>query len=274
MAVSLNDKVVLITGASSGFGADAARLFARAGCLVVLTARRLERLNALAEEIRAAGGRAAVFPLDVTDRAQIERVVQSVLEQFGRIDILFNNAGLGRLDWFEALDPEQDIAPQIDVNLRGVIWMTRAVLPSMIQRRRGHIINMSSVAGRIAAPLYSVYAATKFGVRAFTDALRREVDPCGIHVSGIYPGGAATEFGLHAGDSVARRSLRLPAWVHMPSAYVARKVVALARRPRRAVIIPWWMIPLLWLEAHFPALVDWAVCVFFVRRFHKPDDKP
>jgi NADP-dependent 3-hydroxy acid dehydrogenase YdfG len=274
MAVSLNDKVVLITGASSGFGADAARLFARAGCLVVLTARRLERLNALAEEIRAAGGRAAVFPLDVTDRAQIERVVQSVLEQFGRIDILFNNAGLGRLDWFEALDPEQDIAPQIDVNLRGVIWMTRAVLPSMIQRRRGHIINMSSVAGRIAAPLYSVYAATKFGVRAFTDALRREVAPFGIHVSGIYPGGAATEFGLHAGDSVARRSLRLPAWVHMPSAYVARKVVALARRPRRAVIIPWWMIPLLWLEALFPALVDWAVCVFFVRRFHKPDDKP
>lgn len=268
MAISLQGKVVLITGASSGFGADAARLFAQEGCLVILTARRLDRLQALAEEIRAAGGQAAFFPLDVTDRTQIERVVRAVIEQFGRVDILFNNAGLGRLDWLEALAPA-DIDLQIDVNLRGAIQVVRAVLPYMLQQRSGHIINMASVAGRIAAPLYSVYAATKFGLRAFTDALRREVAPYGVRVSGIYPGGASTEFGLHAGDSIARQSMRLPSWVHMPSLYVARKVVALAKRPRRALILPWWMVPILWVDAHFPALVDWALQVFFVRRFHK-----
>ncbi len=268
MAISLKGKVVLITGASSGFGADAARLFAREGCLVILTARRVERLQALAEEIQAAGGQAAVFPLDVTDRAQVESVVGAVIEQFGRVDILFNNAGLGRLDWLEALD-WQDIDSQIDVNLRGAIQVVRAVLPYMLRQRNGHIINMVSVAGRIAAPLYSVYAATKFGLRAFTDALRREVAPYGVHVSGIYPGSASTEFGLHAGDSIARRSMRFPSWVHMPSQYVARKVVALAKRPRRTLILPWWMVPILWVDAHFPALVDWVLRIFFVRRFHK-----
>lgn len=268
MQTPLKDHVVLITGASSGFGADAARLFAREGCLVILTARRLDRLNALAEEIRAAGGRAAVFPLDVTDQAQIERVVQEIVAQFGHIDILFNNAGLGRLDWLEALSP-QEIDIQIEVNLRGAIQVARAVLPHMLRRRKGHIINMVSVAGRIAAPLYSVYAATKFGLRAFTDALRREAAPFGVRVSGIYPGGASTEFGLHAGESIARQSMRFPAWVHMPSQYVARRVVALAKRPRRAVIIPWWIVPLLWVDAHFPALVDWVLAMSFVCRFHR-----
>lgn len=273
MTISLKNKVVLITGASSGFGADAARLFAQEGSLVILTARRLERLHALAEEIRAAGGQAAVFRLDVTDRGQIEGVVSEVVRQFGRIDILFNNAGLGRLDWLEALDP-QEIDLQIDVNLRGAIQVVRAVLPSMLQQRSGHIINMVSVAGRIAAPLYSVYAATKFGLRAFTDALRREVAPFGVQVSGIYPGGATTEFGLHAGDSIARRSMRFPSWVHMPSMYVARKVIALAKHPRRAVILPWWMIPVLWVDAHFPALVDRVLRLFFVQRFHRPFPSP
>lgn len=268
MGITLKDNVVLITGASSGFGADAARLFAREGCLVVLAARRLDRLNALAEEIRAAGGQAAAFPLDVTDQTQIARVVQEIIAQFGRIDVLFNNAGLGRLDWLEALSP-QEIDIQIEINLRGAIQVARAVLPHMLRQRKGHIINMVSVAGRVAAPLYSIYAATKFGLRAFTDALRREVAPFGVRVSGIYPGGASTEFGLHAGESIVRQSMRLPAWVHMPSLYVARKVVALAKRPRRSVIIPWWMIPVLWVDAHFPALVDWILTIFFVRRFHR-----
>lgn len=269
MAISLKDKVVFITGASSGFGADAARLFAQEGCLVALAARRVDRLNALAEEIGAGGGCAEVFPLDVTDGTQIESTVRAIIKRFGRIDILFNNAGMGRLNWLETLDPHRDIAPQIEVNLRGVIWVARAVLPHMLQRRSGHIINMSSVAGKIAAPLYSVYAATKFGVRAFTDALRREVAPFGVRVSGIYPGGASTEFGLHAGDALAPQEVKLPAWVHMSSEYVASKVVALAKRPRRALIIPWWMAPLIWLDAHWPALVDWALKTAFVKPFHK-----
>jgi short-subunit dehydrogenase len=268
MPISLEDKVVLITGASSGFGADAARLFAKEGCTVILAARRLERLTALAEEIRTAGGQAFAVPLDVAEFPQIEETVHTILEHFGRIDILFNNAGFGRLDWLERLDPRSDIGAQIAVDLTGLIQLTRLVLPSMLARRSGHIINMSSVAGMIAAPLYSVYAASKYGVRAFTDALRREVTPFGVRVSGIYPGPAVTEFGQHSGDNAAKSSLKLPRWIWMTSEYVARRALDVAKRPRRALVIPWWFRPLIAFDTLFPGAVDWFLKVAFVKRFH------
>jgi hypothetical protein len=263
----LKDKVVLITGASSGFGEDAARLFAREGCRVVLAARRMERLNLLAEEIRAQGGSALPVRLDVSQQTQIDETVATVLKEYGRIDILFNNAGFGRLDWLENLEPARDIDAQIDVNLRGVIQVTRAVLPYMKAQRSGSIINMSSVAGRMAPPLYSIYAATKYGLRGFTEALRREVKPLGIQVCGIYPGGAATEFSQHSGNSKLKRSVKTPAWLRMTSVYVARKVVGLAKHPRRAVVIPCWMQPVIWLDAHLPWLVDLAVAGM-VKKYH------
>ncbi|NQU30633.1 MAG: SDR family oxidoreductase, partial [Anaerolineae bacterium] len=175
MSQSLKDKVVLITGASSGFGASAAFLFAREGAKVILAARRLDRLQKLVNEIQAQDGEALAIPVDIASLAEIELMVQSAIDFYGQIDILFNNAGFGRMDWFENLDSERDIEPQIAVNLTGLIQLTRAVLPHMIKQGGGHIINMSSVAGWTAAPLYTVYAATKFGVRGFTDALRREV---------------------------------------------------------------------------------------------------
>jgi short-subunit dehydrogenase len=269
MSNSLKDKVVFITGASSGFGMDAARLFAREGCKVVLAARRMDRLSLLEGELRAFGGEAFALSLDVSEQAQIEEAVQTVLERFGRIDVLVNNAGFGRLDWLERLDPTADIDAQIDTNLRGLIQLTRLVLPSMLTRRSGTIINMASAAGWIGAPLYTIYAATKFGVRGFTDALRREVAPFGIHVCGIYPGGANTEFGQHSGDNAIKRDLNFLHRLNMSSTYVARRMVGLARRPRRTLILPWWYAPMLWFEALFPGLVDWFLKVAFVRRFHK-----
>lgn len=268
MPQSLQNKVVLITGASSGFGADAARLFAKEGSIVVLAARRMDRLTALAEEIRLAGGQAFAVPLDVAEQPQIDDAVQTVLDTFGRIDILLNNAGLGRLDWLETLDPAADIDMQIDVNLRGVLQVTRAVLPSMLARRAGHIINMSSVAGLIAAPMYSIYAATKYGVRGFTDALRREVAPFGMHVSGIYPGPATTEFDRQSGDNPLKRNIKVPGWINMTSEYVARRTVGLARHPRRTLILPWWFRPVIGFDMLFPGLVDWFLNAAFVKRFH------
>ena len=268
MATSLRDKVVLITGASSGFGADAARLFAKEGSRIVLAARRMDRLAALAEEIRRVGGEALPVMVDVTEQSHIDDLVQTVLDAYGCIDILFNNAGFGRLNWLETLDAAYDINNQIDVNLRAVIQMTRAVLPHMIACRSGHIINMSSIAGWVAAPLYTIYAATKFGVRGFTDALRREVAPFRIQVSGIYPGGAVTEFDQHTCDSPLKQSINIPAWMRMTSYYVAHKVVSLAKHPRRCVIIPWWMAPVIWLDAHFPSLVDLGVSIL-VKKYHR-----
>ena len=180
MANSLNGKVVLITGASSGFGEDAARLFAKEGCKVVLAARRLERLQALVEEIQSGGGEAVAIPVDVSESAEIHVMVQTVLDIYRKIDILFNNAGFGAMDWFENLTQERHIETLVRVNLTGTMLVTHAVLPGMLERRSGHIINMASVAGLIASPLITTYSASKYGVRAFTDALRREIAPFGI----------------------------------------------------------------------------------------------
>ena len=143
MSRSLKDKVVLITGASSGFGAHAAHLFAQEGARVVLTARRLDRLQKLANDIQDAGGEAIAIPVDVASLDEINLMVESTLDIYDHIDILFNNAGFGRLDWLENLATERDIQTQVDVNLTGLIHVTRVVLPHMIKQGSGHIINMS-----------------------------------------------------------------------------------------------------------------------------------
>ena len=267
MSESLKNKVVLITGASSGFGADAAYLFAREGAKVVLSARRLDRLQKLVDEIQARGGEALAIPVDVANLEEIKLMVQSTLDFYGKIDILFNNAGFGRLDWLENLDMERDIKTQISVNLTGLIQMTQAVLPHMIERGEGHIINMASVASFTAAPLYSVYAATKFGVRGFTNALRREVRHLGIRVSGIYPGPATTEFGDHTGDYSVKSKISSPEWVNMTSEFVAEKVIQMAKRPRRSMILPWWFGLVIFLDTHFPHISVW-IQIQFSKKYH------
>jgi len=253
---ALNDKVVLITGASSGFGAAAAKLFALEGCKVVLAARRIERLEEMAGEIRSAGGEALPVSVDVTQPAQIDAMVKAALDRYGRIDILFNNAGFGRLDWFEALDPVKDIQAQINVDLLGVIWTAHAVLPQMYRQRSGHIINMCSMGGWAAPPLYTVYSAAKFGVRGFNEALRREALPFGVKVSAVYPGGAATEFQKHVGQNKAKQRFKTPAWLTLTAEDVARAVVKLAKRPRRGVVLPWAMTFSAFLNSHFTGLSD------------------
>ncbi len=258
MSQSLKGKVVLITGASSGFGASAAHLFAREGAKVVLAARRLDRLQKLADEIQDQGGEAFAVPVDVVNLDEVKMMVQTSLDLYGQIDILFNNAGFGRLDWLENLDMKRDIETQIAVNLTGLIHVTHMILPHMIERGEGHIINMSSIVGWTATPLCSVYAATKFGVRGFTDALRREVRHFGIHVSGIYPGPAATEFTKHTSKKPDANIFSIPAWMEMTSEFVAEQVVKVAKRPRRTIILPWWFALIIWSDNHFPHISDWV----------------
>lgn len=272
MAVSLRNKVVLITGASSGFGKDAAHLFAREGARVVLAARRLDRLQLLANEIHKAGGEAFAVPVDISQRTEIDLMVRTVMEIYERIDILFNNAGFGRMNWLETLEPTRDIETQIQVNLTGQIQVTRAVLPHMLKRRSGHIINMSSVAGWLAAPSYTVYAATKYGVRGFTTALRREVAPFNIDVSGIYPGPARTEFGWSKGAKSRRR----PKWFDIffvPAEDVSLRVLQLARHPRRTVFIPWWFGLIAWGDNHFPGIADWIIRTAYTEHYHTLEKK-
>jgi short-subunit dehydrogenase len=270
MTNSLQGKVVLITGASSGFGEDTARLFAKEGCSVVLAARRIEKLQSIAAEIQSAGGDAIAVPVDVNERAEIAVMVHTALDLYGKIDVLFNNAGFGGMDWFENLKPERHIETLIHVNLIGTMLVTHAVLPTMLKRREGHIINMSSVAGLIASPLITTYAASKYGLRAFTDALRREVSPFGIKVSGIYPGPASTEFGKHLERTAARDKIKRSVDVHMTSEYVARRIVNVAKRPRRSLIIPWWFRIITTFDTLFPMAVDW-ILYSFVKKHHHLD---
>jgi short-subunit dehydrogenase len=259
---NLKNKVVLITGASSGFGEDAALLFAKEGCKVVLAARRIDRLQNLAAKIQDAGGEAIAIPVDIVNPADVDVMVKSALDLYGQIDILFNNAGIGRVDWFENHSPERDIDMMVQVNLTALMQVTHAVLPHMLERREGHIINMVSVAGLIAAPLITSYSASKHGARAFTDALRREVVPLGIKVSGIYPGPAKTEFGQHVGKNDAYGSVRKIFNIHMTSAYVARRVLDVAKRPRRSLVIPWWFRIITTFDMLFPVVVDWITYAF------------
>ncbi len=262
--VSIQGKVVIVTGASSGIGAATAREFARAGAKVVLAARRLDRLEALAAEIDAmgTGAQALAVAADLSRLDDIQRLIEQTLARFGRIDVLFNNAGFGRLDWLEKLDPAKDIQAQVQVNVLGVLLTTRLVLPHMLAQQGGHILNMASVAGLVGTPTYTIYAASKFAVRGFSEALRREVAPWNIRVSVIYPGGVATEFAEHAGIQRKTR-VTTPKFMRLSAEQVAQAVVGLVRRPRRDLVITWPFRLSVWLNTWLPGLVDWTT----VRRF-------
>ena len=223
---------------------------------MVLAARRLEKLQALAAAIQNEGGEAFAVPVDLNERAEIDVMVQTALDLYGQIDILFNNAGFGGVNWFEKLKPERHLETMVRVNLVGTMLVTHAVLPHMLARREGHIINMCSVAGLISSPLITTYSASKSGVRAFSDALRREVAPFGIRVSGIYPGPATTEFGSQLEKTRTRETVNRFINVHLSSAYVARRVLDVAKRPRRTLVIPWWFRVITTFDMLFPVVVD------------------
>jgi short-subunit dehydrogenase len=258
-------RTLLVTGASSGIGEATARLFARQGWNVVLGARRLDRLQAIAAEIDPSGEKALAVAADVSAYSAVENLVGAAIERFGSIDLLFNNAGFGRLGWLESLRPQEDITAQIQTNLLGMIYACRAALPHLIARRSGHIVNMASMAGLIATPTYTVYAASKFAIRGFSQALRREVGVYNIHVSVIFPGGVKTEFGERAG--IRRKTgLRTPGFLRLEAEDIARAVYGLARRPRRELVLPVWMHLAGWANLFFPGIVDWTIERSFVRK--------
>ncbi|MCH8935874.1 MAG: SDR family oxidoreductase [Gemmatimonadetes bacterium] len=201
MTDSLKDKVAIITGASSGIGEATARRLAESGARVVLAARRVERLEALAADIEHHEGTALVAPTDVTDERSVQRLARTALDAFGRIDILINNAGIMPLSPISKLRVEE-WDRMIDVNIKGVLYCIAATLPTMLEQGSGHIINVSSVAGRRPFPSGTVYSATKFAVRAISQGLRLELSPInGIRVTDIEPGVVATELTHHITDN-------------------------------------------------------------------------
>lgn len=188
----ISGKVVVITGASSGLGEATARHLATRGARLVLGARRGERLQQLVDAIVADGGHALAVPTDVTDVAQVQRLVDAAIAAHGRIDVLLNNAGIMAHSPLERRKVE-DWDRMIDVNLKGVLYGIAAALPHMQRQRSGHIINVSSVAGHRVGPMGVVYSATKTAVRVLTEGLRQEVKPWNLRTTVLSPGAVATE---------------------------------------------------------------------------------
>lgn len=196
MTMNIENKVVVITGASSGMGEATARDLAKMGAKVVLGARRADRLEKLVEEIKTAGGQATFAQTDVTKIEEVQKLVDLAVETFGRIDVLFNNAGLMPLSPLESLRiAEWD--QMIDVNMKGTLYGIAAALPYMKEQKSGQIINVSSVYGHIVVGTGAVYCATKHAVRAISEGLRQEVKPHNIRVTTISPGAVKTELTEH-----------------------------------------------------------------------------
>jgi NADP-dependent 3-hydroxy acid dehydrogenase YdfG len=192
----LSGQIVAITGASSGIGEATAIACARAGAAVALAARRADRIQALAERNANEGGRAIAVPADVGDEGQAEAFIQRAHDEFGRLDVLVNNAGVMLLGPIEDA-PTDEWRQMIHVNVFGVLYCTHAALPLMHAQGSGHIVNISSVAGRVARAGSGVYNLTKFGIGAFSESLRQEAVEMGVRVTLIEPGAVATELAGH-----------------------------------------------------------------------------
>lgn len=232
MTQTLNGQVAVITGASSGIGEATAYALAREGARVVLSARRVDRLRGVAQRIHEQGGESLEVQTDVTDYAQAQHLVQAAREHFGKIDILINNAGvmlLGRL-----VDANiEDWQRMVNINLLGLMYTTHEVLPLMLEQGNGHIVNVSSVAGRVARMGAGVYNATKFAVGAFSESLRQEVTARHIRVTLIEPGAVNTELTDHITDTAAKQEAeQMRVTVHaLSSEDIADTIVFALTRP-------------------------------------------
>lgn len=240
-----DSRVVLITGASSGIGAAAARSCAAAGYRLALAARRLERLEQLASEL---GGpeSALLIRADMRQPEDVTRMVRETEARYGRVDVLLANAGVGHgVPFVESTDDQ--LMDQIEVNLLAVMRAAQAVLPGMLARRSGHILSIASVASEIPSPAGVIYAASKGGVLAFSEGLRRELRGTGVHVSVIQPGFIRTEM-------TARVNIPMP-----PPSVIGDLVLDLLRRPRRRAVLPRFYGAGIWLNRFAPGIIDWMI---------------
>lgn len=238
MGFSLEGKVVFVTGASAGIGAATARAFARLGVNLLLCARRLDKLHAMEPELRGLGAKDVFcFELDVRDRDEVEGTIQTLPDSWSRVDVLVNNAGLSRGLKKLYQDDVEDWEEMIDTNVKGLLYVTRTVVPGMVARGSGHVINLGSIAGHWAYPNGGVYCATKAAERFISDGLRLDLNGTRVRVSSVDPGLVQTEFSRVRFRGDEERAKKTYENVQPLTAEdIAETIVWVATRPAHVVI--------------------------------------
>ncbi len=229
---------------------------------MVIAARRQNRLEEIAKQIRNMGGEVLPIQIDLSKIDQIQDLVDRTRRVFGKIDILINNAGSARHLWLDEQSLEDDIQLQIQVNLIGMIQLTRLVIPDMVEAGSGQIIHISSVASWVGIPTYSIYNASKFGSRGFLASLRRELRGTGIIISEIFPGAVDTEFGQDP-DVNWKTTTVTPKFALLSAQAVADKILGLIKKKRTRSVIPSFMWLAIWLDAHIPGIMSWLLSKYF-----------
>ena len=251
------DKVVIITGASSGIGKDSALRFAKEGARTVLVSRSRDKLEKVAEEIREAGSEALVLPTDVSIKEQVKDAVEKTIEKYGRVDMLFNNAGSSDVGLVEDDDFEEKVKHLFEVDFLGTVYFTKEVIPVMRRQGSGHIMNMSSVVGRKAFPHFGAYSSIMHAITGFTASLRQELRGSGINVSIIHPALTQTPLLEHVKPEEMPPPFRR--FTPIPVGMVGKAVLDGFYKNRTRIIVPFQPKTLLLADAISPNLGDMVV---------------
>ncbi len=262
MMKNLEYLVAIITGGSSGIGRETAFLFARRGVKIALAARREDKLQEVAQEITRLGSEALILPVDVSDQGQVESMVERVLQRFGHVDILVNNAGFGQFASIEETSTDE-MREIFEVNFMGVFFATKAVLPHMRKQGSGHIINISSVAGKRGLPFMGAYCASKSAMNAISETLRIELTGTKIRVSLVYPVTTKTEFFEVVKNKTGKR-FEPPEMFTQSAQQVARAIVKCIENPRVEVLPFPFARFLIVINAIAPGGLD-----FILRKYYK-----
>lgn len=254
MNKTLSNKVIVITGASSGIGLTLAKDIAKLGAIPVLIARSTDKLKAASEEIfQETGVQPSNYTLNLEQSDAIAETFAQILYVHKKVDVLINNAGYAIFDFF--LDAKlADMKGMFDVNVFGLISCMQSVLPSMLERNEGHIINIASIAGKLATPKSSIYAATKHAVLAITNSVRMELKATNIVISAVNPGPIKTPF-FDRADQTGNYTKNVEKWM-LESSYVSAQIIKLIERPKREIHLPRWMGLATTFYQTFPRLVE------------------
>ncbi len=261
----------MVTGASSGIGAAVARSLAGEGMLVILLARRVEKLEELALEIRAAGGEAETLPADISLEKERVSVFDRVMDRYGHLDLLVNNAGMGYFGYAAEM-PWQTASEILAVNISAIVHLSLLFLPGMKQRGSGQVINISSIAGKLPNQGIAVYSGSKSFLDSFSTSLYREMRGSGVHISTLRPGPVSSEF-FDTAQERSSGNRRTPGELFaIPPERVARAVIDLVRHPRRRAYVPSYLVVSPMLEVLFGWAIDLVGPVLLKRKTPLPSN--